>query len=392
MDTPKVSFVVPCYQLAGYLNECVQSILSQTFTDFELLIMDDCSPDHTEEIARSLTDPRVRYIRNESNIGVLKNYNKGINLSKGEYIWLISADDYLRSRHILQRYVEILDKNPNIGYAFCPGVSVIDGQEIGVIEGSIYKTHDEIVKGHTFLKTIGKSCSIIAASGMVRRRCYEKVGLFPLDISFEDTKVDLTWAGDWYLWAAFTLFYDVVYFAEPMVCYRQHTLSCTQLINQQRIENCILADIAVPWLIKQKAEMARIPGVRKICLDAISMEYSRHIFGKQYRSGIWSITLERFEQSVSRNTPIEAERLWIKSRTYASVGDRYYHRGDIASAKRLYRAGLQQDAMMPKVYLKLMLIAFGKPGNVLRNSLKNTLYKLQTWGRSLGYPLRNSCR
>jgi len=392
MDAPKVSFVVPCYQLAGYLNECVQSILSQTFTDFELLIMDDCSPDHTEEIAKSLIDSRIRYIRNESNLGVLRNYNKGITLSKGEYIWLISADDYLRSRHILQRYIDALEKNPHIGYAFCPGISVVDGQETGIIEGSVYGTHDEIVNGHTFLKTIGKSCSIIAASGMVRRQCYENIGLFPLDFSLEGTKIDLTWAGDWYLWAVFALFYDVVYFAEPMVCYRQHTLSCTQLINQQKIENCILADIAVPWLIKQKAETARIPGVHKICLDAISMEYSRHIFGKQYRSGTWSITLERFEQSVSRNTAIEAERLWIKSRTYAWVGDRYYHRGDNVSARRFYWASLKHDAMMPKVYLKLALMALGKPGNAMRNMLKRSVYKLQAWTRSLGSPLRHLCR
>src|SRR5216684_5652724 len=94
---PKVSFVIPCYKLAHLLPECVNSILSQTYQDFEVLIMDDCSPDHTPEVARSFRDARVKHIRNEPNLGHLKNYNKGIELARGQYVWLISADDCLRT-------------------------------------------------------------------------------------------------------------------------------------------------------------------------------------------------------------------------------------------------------------------------------------------------------
>ena len=97
---PTVSFVVPCYRLAHLLAECVNSILSQTFTDFEVLIMDDKSPDNTAEVANSFKDPRVRYIRNDPNLGALKNYNHGIALSRGKYVWLISADDYLRTQEV----------------------------------------------------------------------------------------------------------------------------------------------------------------------------------------------------------------------------------------------------------------------------------------------------
>src|ERR1700719_665273 len=98
-----VSFVVPCYKLGHLLAECLNSILSQSFRDFEILIMDDCSPDQTPEVARSFTDPRVRYVRNETNLGNLRNYNKGIGLARGNYIWLISADDRLRRTYVLER-------------------------------------------------------------------------------------------------------------------------------------------------------------------------------------------------------------------------------------------------------------------------------------------------
>ena len=105
---PTVSFVVPCYKLAHLLGECVDSILGQTYRDFEVLIMDDCSPDNTAEVAQSFTDPRVRHVRNEPNLGHLRNYNKGIELARGKYVWLISADDRLRRPYVLERYVRCL--------------------------------------------------------------------------------------------------------------------------------------------------------------------------------------------------------------------------------------------------------------------------------------------
>ena len=65
MQNPTVSFVVPCYKLAHLLPECINSILGQTYSDLEVLIMDDCSPDNTAEVARSFNDLRVKHIRND---------------------------------------------------------------------------------------------------------------------------------------------------------------------------------------------------------------------------------------------------------------------------------------------------------------------------------------
>jgi glycosyltransferase involved in cell wall biosynthesis len=113
MQSPTVSFVIPCYKLAHLLPECINSILGQSFSDFEVLIMDDCSPDNTAEVAASFKDPRVKHIRNDPNLGHLRNYNKGIGLTRGRYVWLISADDYLRKPYILERYVNCFDSHPN---------------------------------------------------------------------------------------------------------------------------------------------------------------------------------------------------------------------------------------------------------------------------------------
>jgi glycosyltransferase involved in cell wall biosynthesis len=370
MKTPKVSFIIPCYNLAHLLRDCIHSILSQSYGDFELIVMDDCSPDNTKEVAQSFDDPRVKYIRNESNLGALRNYNRGISLSSGRYIWLISADDYLRNPYVLNRYVDILDSNPRVGYVFCPGVGVINGRETEILDHSRYGNHDQIVSGHAFLKTILGMCFILAPSAMVRRECYEKVNLFPINIVFDGVEIDFWWGGDWYLWCVFALFFDVAYFAEPMVCYRHHELSSTAFITSKRIDNCVLADIAVPWMVKQKAEEAGLRDVYKTCLHAVANQYAGHLAGKEYPSGTWAITLDQFERSLCQNTQSETERKRIRARAYASAADRYYFRGDLVSAKKFYWAGLKEDPIMAKVYAKLILLLLGKAGDAVRFKLR----------------------
>ena len=78
---PLVSFVVPCYKLAHLMPQCVNSILRQSYENYEILIMDNCSPDNTPEVAASFGDPRVKLVRNETNLGHVRNFNKGITLA-----------------------------------------------------------------------------------------------------------------------------------------------------------------------------------------------------------------------------------------------------------------------------------------------------------------------
>src|SRR5207249_476102 len=135
---PLVSFVVPCYNLAQYLTDCLDSVLAQSFTDFEVLIMDDCSPDDTPRVAAAFTDNRVSHIRHETNLGHMQNYNVGIERARGKYLWLLSADDRLRSREVLKRFVDILEADDSVTFAFCSGLTVTsDGREGGSM-GRVY--------------------------------------------------------------------------------------------------------------------------------------------------------------------------------------------------------------------------------------------------------------
>src|SRR5437762_6886702 len=154
MKKPAVSFVVPCYNLAHFLPECIGSILGQTYGDFAVLIMDDCSPDNTSEVAHRFNDSRVRHVRNDTNLGALANYNKGISLSRGKYVWLISADDYLRVPYVLERYVQLMEKNPRVVYAFCPAIGVESGKEPSVLTYSACGDSDRVMPGRLFLTAL----------------------------------------------------------------------------------------------------------------------------------------------------------------------------------------------------------------------------------------------
>jgi len=361
---PTVSFVVPCYKLGHLLAECIGSVLSQTYADWEVLIMDDCSPDNTAEVAKSFQDPRVKYVRNEENLGLVKNFNKGIDLSRGKYLWIISADDYLRRPYILERYVELMETHPRVGYTFCPAVNVKDGKETEVCERY---GRDRIISGHVFLKSLLKGNLVEAPTAIARRECYERMGAFPTAPVWAGEELDFRWAQDWYLWCLFALSFDVGYLAEPMVCYRVHELSITSTLTQhENVGGCVTADIAVPWLIKRKAQERGLRKVSKYCLRAIAQAYGVHLASKQYRSSTSTMTLNQFEDSLCRSTDDETERNWIRARTYEALGDAFFSRGDSAAARTFYARGLRKDWRMTRAFAKLILHSLGPPGRHIR--------------------------
>lgn len=111
---PKVSVLIPCYNAAAFIDESIQSVLDQTFTDFELIIVDNASDDATPQlVAKYCTDPRVQYFRNRVNIGMSGNFNRCLTLAKGMYIKFLMADDKFHP-HLLERFVEVLDNNPDV--------------------------------------------------------------------------------------------------------------------------------------------------------------------------------------------------------------------------------------------------------------------------------------
>lgn len=108
--TPLVSVVMPAYNAAAYIREAMESVIGQTVTDWELIVIDDCSGDESLEIAHEYAkaDPRITVMRNECNIGVARTRNRAIECSRGRYIAFLDSDDAWYPEK-LQRQIQLLD-------------------------------------------------------------------------------------------------------------------------------------------------------------------------------------------------------------------------------------------------------------------------------------------
>ncbi|MGB6691512.1 MAG: glycosyltransferase [Terracidiphilus sp.] len=354
---PLVSLVIPCYKHAHFLSECVTSILAQTHQNFEILIMDNCSPDNTPEVARSFHDPRVRYFRNEVNIGHVRNFNKGIMMSRGKFVCLVPADDYLRNPDVLDRFVKILDRNPHVGYVFSRAFEVQGTKEIGIAHWTDCGNRDRIWNGSTFLKRLIKSDCIVMASAMVRKECFDKIALL---------SVDLPHACDWYLWCLFALHYQVAYVSQPMVCCRIHEESLTTSLNRDSAPICIVDELNVLWRVALEAERAARPSFRSLCNASIANHAAHAIMSGPAGATRAGLNEQEFEAMVRVNARDAKDKNDLWASVYRVLGDEQYWDGHPGEAMRSYSLALKLRPWRPKVWAKYILLWTGQFGTIIR--------------------------
>ena len=125
---PRVSVAVPVYNGEPFIGEALDAIAAQTFADYEVIISDNASQDGTERICRAYAarDPRVRYVRNERNVGLARNFQQLVRLASGEYFKLANADD-VSDRRLLRECVAVLDAHPEV--VLCYGRTVLIDQQ-----------------------------------------------------------------------------------------------------------------------------------------------------------------------------------------------------------------------------------------------------------------------
>ena len=166
MSLPLVSVIIPNYRHAPYLRERIDSVLNQTFQDFELILLDDCSPDDSREIILSYKDnPHVAHIvLNEENTGnTFIQWDRGVSLAQGKYIWIAESDDVAKPE-LLETLVRELEQRPQTAVAFCHS-QMIDSEShpmaltwhrhgssgrVEVYDGSWYLRHKMLVHNHIY--------------------------------------------------------------------------------------------------------------------------------------------------------------------------------------------------------------------------------------------------
>lgn len=222
---PTVSVIVPNYNHARFLRRRIDTILGQTFWDFELILLDDHSTDESHTILREYTsDPRVRLELNEINSGsTFRQWNKGVRLAKGKYVWIAESDDYADKR-LLQRLVEILEGDKKIAFAFCRSWRVTEDDQLKGFEDSYLQFHyqgphgwdaDFCVEGQQECQSTFLYINPVpnASAVVFRKAVYDRVG-------GADDRMIL--CGDWKLWAAMALTGRMAYVSAPLNYYRSH--------------------------------------------------------------------------------------------------------------------------------------------------------------------------
>lgn len=207
---PKVSVIIPAYNAMTYLPVTLASVLRQTFTDLEVLIIDDGSSDNLEQWFTELIDPRVKLIRQE-NQGVAAARNTGIANAQGEYIAFLDADDLWEPTK-LEKQVSCLENNPQVALVHT-NMGLIDWQ--GKSLGRVIKSPAE----GDALKKILQQNTVVTSSVMIRKFCLEKVGVFDINLRSSE---------DWDLWVRIAASYPLAVIKEPLGYYRLHNNNMTK--------------------------------------------------------------------------------------------------------------------------------------------------------------------
>jgi len=183
MTTPTVSVLVPTYNRAPLIGDALQSILQQTFTDFEVVVVDDGSTDTTSDVLDTFTDPRVRTLR-LTHRGISGTMNAGLRSARGRYIARLDSDD-LWQPHLLATLVPVLESRPEIAVVYGQADAIENGCVIPHLQGLPLRFPDDSLRSLVYDDC---TCNIAL---LARRECFDRAG--PYDESLIANE-------DWDMW------------------------------------------------------------------------------------------------------------------------------------------------------------------------------------------------
>ena len=329
---PRVTVLMPTYTVAPYVKEAIESVLRQTYADFELLVIDDCSTDGTLDVVRGISDPRIRIVQNERNLGLADNLNRGLSLIETELVARMDGDD-IAELHWLQSEVAVLDRHPEIG--ICGGGFERFGAVSTVVR--LPEQPEEILANMLF------ECSIIVPT--FRMSLYRDHGL--------RYRTDAFPAEDYRFWAdclRVTKAYNV---QDTLFHYRMHPKQiCTSLSTQQK---------------------GKVEDVRRYMLELLGpnlSEKDRDFFLKTFVEGKienkndWNqkegfakrlVILNRDECHFEEKALKNCLHRHLQVQLYNAMIDRYFKEGYAIPAYIKYMTGGLALKTLPRLEMKLFV-------------------------------------
>lgn len=231
-----ISVIVPNYNHSAFLPQRLASVLNQTFEDFEVIILDDCSTDNSREILDSYKNhPKVSHVvYNKENSGsTFRQWNKGVKLAQGEWIWIAESDDKAEL-NFLEVLTQGIRAQENIGIAYTQSLKMNSNDEVSGswlewtedLDPSLFRS-DFIMKGTSYIEQflIHKNTIPNASALLFRKEAYLKVG---------GANEAIRNCSDWDLWLKLLLVSDVLFISQPLNYFRYHEQSVIAKALQSR--------------------------------------------------------------------------------------------------------------------------------------------------------------
>ena len=254
----RVSVIVPSYNHAPYLRECLTSALAQDYDDLEVIVIDDCSSDNSVEIAQSINDKRIQVRKNAKNLGAYATQNRAMEMATGDYIAVLNSDDIWRPNK-LRKQIALLEKYPDAGLCYTLGSQIdTQGKSLDVDQHLHWPRGEK----QDLLPYMLSSNRLLASSVVFRKGAVEFDG-------------SLKYSGDWVAWLHLVEKMPALCVAEPLVGWRQHPTnsylrSQTVTLEEIRVRRAILSN-KKRWLDAREDKTAIKKGISDCAVDLTAL-------------------------------------------------------------------------------------------------------------------------
>lgn len=209
---PRLSVTVLNYNYGHFLEQCLESILCQSFTDFEVIVIDDCSTDDSLEVIKPYRkDPRVRLLSHTENAGFVRSLIEGVEASSSEYMTVVSADDFVLDSSAFEQQMSLLEKHP--ATSFCYASWIYMSMETRPLGDVVPFSEDHVWNGEREFREFCTRFYVLHTGTIIRRSAYQAVGGYDTSIRYT---LDNT------MWAQLCGAGEVAYVAQPLYGYRTH--------------------------------------------------------------------------------------------------------------------------------------------------------------------------
>lgn len=273
----KISVVTASYNYQDYIKETIQSVLDQTYKDWEFIIVDDCSTDNSVEVIKSYKDDRIKLFVNEKNLGLKETLKFGIKQASGDWVAILESDDILKQDYLEKKY-EVIKRNPNVAVIF-------NDVELFGDENRVKNTTPTIIETSNLLQNKIYPCNIFDdlvdfnsvltfSAVMLNRQKFLECNLnAPMDKLF-----------DWWLFLHLARKYDFYYIPEKLTKWRLH--SGSYISYKERLFDYPVNVAALIDLIKKEKDIRLFPPLFKASFSTVKRFKARFVRAIKTKLGI----------------------------------------------------------------------------------------------------------